>query len=146
MPLPAIAIGGIVNAVTDLIDDLHTSDKERLDAEIALRRIGLEGQRIEAGLIAGQQETNRTEARHASLFVAGWRPAIGWIGAVALMYQFVLYPFLLWAWAAMQGAGWIPANLTPPPVLDAEALWVILTGMLGIAGLRTVEKSKGVAQ
>jgi hypothetical protein len=45
----------------------------------------------------------------------------------------------------MQAQGWIPRELTPPPVLDAEALWVIITGMLGIAGMRSVEKVKGVA-
>ena len=146
MPLPALALGGIVSTVAGLIDSLHTSDKERLEAEIELEKLGLEAAKLEAELIKGQQEINRTEAQHASLFVAGWRPAIGWIGAAALGYQFLLYPMLTWAWAAMQGAGWIPASLQPPPILDAEALWVILTGMLGIAGMRTVEKFKGVAR
>jgi hypothetical protein len=46
----------------------------------------------------------------------------------------------------MQAQGWIPRELTPPPVLNAEALWVIITGMLGIAGARTFEKIKGAAQ
>lgn len=146
MPLPALVVGGIVDTIAKVIDDLHTSDKERLDAEIELRRIGIEEARIEAELIAGQQRINEAEAQHASLFVAGWRPAIGWIGAAALGYQFVLYPFMVWGWTAMQGAGWVPASLSPPPVLDADALWVILTGMLGIAGLRSWEKGKGVAR
>lgn len=146
MALPALAIGGIVSTVADLIDDLHTSDKERLDAEIELRKLGLEEAKIEAELVHGQQVINQAEAQHASLFVAGWRPAIGWIGAAALAYQFVLYPFLVWAWTAMQGAGWMPADLKPPPILDAEALWVILTGMLGLAGARTLEKIRGVAR
>lgn len=132
-------IGAIVAAVGGVIDDLHTSDKERLDAEIELRK-------IDAGLLQGQMEVNKVEAASSSLFVAGWRPAIGWIGAVALGYQFLLYPLLVWAWALLQARGQVPNNLQPPPMLDTEALWVVLSGMLGIAGLRSVEKVKGVAR
>lgn len=132
-------IGAIVAAVGGVIDDLHTSDKERLDAEIELRK-------IDAGLLQGQMEVNKVEAASSSLFVAGWRPAIGWIGAVALGYQFLLYPLLVWAWALLQARGLVPGNLQPPPMLDTDALWVVLSGMLGIAGLRSVEKVKGVAR
>lgn len=132
-------IGAIVAAVGGVIDDLHTSDKERLDAEIELRK-------IDAGLLQGQMEVNKVEAASSSLFVAGWRPAIGWIGAVALAYQFLLYPLLVWAWALLQARGLVPGNLQPPPMLDTDALWVVLSGMLGIAGLRSVEKVKGVAR
>lgn len=132
-------IGTIVAAVSGVIDDLHTSDKERLDAEIELRK-------IDAGLLQGQMEVNKVEAASSSLFVAGWRPAIGWIGAVALGYQFLLYPLLVWTWALLQARGLVPGNLQPPPMLDTEALWVVLSGMLGIAGLRSVEKVKGVAR
>lgn len=132
-------IGAIVAAVGGVIDDLHTSDKERLDAEIELRK-------VDAGLLQGQMEVNKVEAASSSLFVAGWRPAIGWIGAVALGYQFLLYPLLVWVWALLQARGQVPNNLQPPPMLDTEALWVVLSGMLGIAGLRSVEKVKGVAR
>lgn len=132
-------IGAIVAAVGGVIDDLHTSDKERLDAEIELRR-------IDAELLTAQTEVNRAEAGHRSVFVAGWRPAIGWVGASALAYQFLLYPLLVWSWHLLQVTGWVPADLKPPPMLDTEALWVILSGMLGIAGMRSVEKVKGVAR
>ncbi len=144
--LPVAIIGSAVSAITNLIDNLHTSDKEKLDAEIELRRIGLQEQIIEAQLIAGQQQTNAVEARHRSIFVAGWRPAVGWIGAASMAYQFLLYPLLTWGWRALQGGGWVPLELQPPPVIDTEALWVILTGMLGLAGARTFEKIKGAAQ
>ena len=132
-------IGAIVAAVGGVIDDLHTSDKERLDAEIELRR-------IDAELLTAQAEVNRAEAGHRSVFVAGWRPAIGWVGATAMAYQFLLYPVLVWSWHLLQATGWMPAELKPPPMLDTEALWVILSGMLGIAGMRSVEKVKGVAR
>lgn len=141
-----LLIGGIVEGVGKLADNLFTSDKERLDAEIELRRIGIEAARIDAELVAGQQRINETEARHASVFVSGWRPAVGWTSVAALAYQFVLYPLLTWAWAWMQSAGWVDAALQPPPLLDVEALMVLLAGMLGIAGARTVEKIKGVAR
>lgn len=141
-----LMLGGIVEAVGGIADNLFTSDKERLDAQIELEKIGIETQKIEAGLIQGQIDTNIAEAKHMNVFVAGWRPAIGWIGALAMAYQFIAYPLLVWGWAWMQAAGWISAAITPPPMLNADALWVILTGMLGIAGLRSVEKVKGVAR
>ncbi len=141
-----LALGGIVQAIGQIADDLITTDKERLGAEIELRRLGLEERKVEADLVRGQLEVNRAEAASSSLFVAGWRPAIGWIGAAALGYQFLLYPLLVWAWALLQARGLVPGNLQPPPMLDTDALWVVLSGMLGIAGLRSVEKVKGAAR
>ena len=141
-----LALGGIVQAVGQIADDLITTDKERLDAELELRRLGIEERKIEADLVRGQLDVNRAEAASSSLFVAGWRPAIGWVGAVALGYQFLAYPILVWAWALLQARGLVPAGLQPPPMLDTDALWVVLSGMLGIAGLRTAEKVKGVAR
>lgn len=141
-----LALGGIVQAVGQLTDDLITTDKERLDAELELRRLGIEERKVEADLVRGQLEVNRTEAASSSLFVAGWRPAIGWIGAAALGYQFLAYPLLIWAWSLLQARGLVPAGLQPPPMLDTDALWVVLSGMLGIAGLRTAEKVRGVAR
>ena len=139
-------VGGIVEAVGKIADDLFTSDKERLDAQIETQRIGVEVAKIDAGLVAGQVEVNKVEAAHASLFVAGWRPAIGWIGAAAMAYQFLLYPLLVWGWSVMQARGWVPLTLAVPPMLETDALWVILTGILGIGGMRSFEKTRGVAR
>ena len=141
-----LALGGIVQAVGQIADDLITTDKERLNAELELRRLGIEERKIEADLVRGQLDVNRAEAASSSLFVAGWRPAIGWIGAAALGYQFLLYPLLVWGWSLLQARGVVPGDLQPPPMLDTSALWVVLSGMLGIAGLRSVEKVKGVAR
>lgn len=131
-------IGTVIDSVGKIASDLITTDKERLD--MALREKELD-QRLDIAQI----EVNKTEAQHSTIFVAGWRPAIGWIGAAAMAYQFLLYPLLLWGWTWMQGMGWIPRELEPPPVLDADQLWVILSGILGIAGMRSFEKTKGVA-
>ncbi len=134
-----LVFGGIVEAVGKVADDLFTSDKERLEAEIEMRK-------LDQAIDLGQIEVNKVEAASSSTFVAGWRPALGWVGAAAMAYQFILYPFMVWGWSLMQAKGWVPADLQPPPMLDTEALWVILSGMLGIAGMRSVEKVKGVAR
>ena len=144
-PLQLPGIGSIVQAVGSVIGDLVTTDKERLDAQIELGKQGIELRRIDAGLLTGQMEVNKAEATNASVWVSGWRPGVGWVGVAAMAYQFLLYPLLTWAWAIMQAKGWVPAAMPPPPMLDTEALWVILTGILGLGTARTVEKVKNVA-
>lgn len=133
-----LGIGSVIESVGKVAGDLITTDKERMQLE-------LEGRKLDQAIDLAQIEVNKVEAANSSVFVAGWRPAIGWIGAAAMAYQFLLYPMLLWGWTYLQGTGWIPKELTPPPVLDADQLWVILSGILGIAGMRSFEKTKGVA-
>jgi hypothetical protein len=132
-------IAGIVEAVGGVLGDLVTTDKERLQAEIELRK-------LDQAIDLAQIEVNKVEAASSSVFTSGWRPSIGWVGAAAMAYQFLLYPMLVWGWSLMQAKGWVAAELRPPPMLDTDALWVILSGMLGIAGMRSVEKVKGVAR
>lgn len=139
-------IAPLVETVGKLADDLFTSDEERMRAQLELDKIGLEAAKVDASLIAGQQEINKVEAQHASVFVAGWRPAIGWVGVAALTYQFLLYPLLTWLWTYLQAQGWIDATIKTPPLLDVEALWVLLAGILGISSSRTFEKVRGVAK
>lgn len=124
-----LGIGSIIEGVGKIADDLITSDEERL-------KLALQEKAMETELIKGQLEINKAEAQHKSVFVAGWRPAIGWVGAIALAYQFILHPLLTWVWAWQQIEG------TPDP-LKAEALWVIVSGMLGVAGMRSFDKFKG---
>jgi hypothetical protein len=134
-----LALGGIIQAVGSIAGELITTDKERM--ELALRE-----REIDQKVDLAQVDVNKAEAAHSSLFVAGWRPAVGWTCVAALAYQFILYPLLVWGWVAMQGAGWIATSLSHPPLLDVEALLVVLGGLLGVASLRTVEKVKGVAR
>jgi len=133
-----LGVGAIIESVGKVAGDLITTEKER-------RQLDLEEKRIDQATDLAQIEVNKVEAASSSVFVAGWRPAIGWIGAAALAYQFLLYPMFLWVWTYLQGTGWIPKELQPPPVLKADELWVILSGILGIAGMRSFEKTKGVA-
>jgi len=144
MSLPII--GAILGGVTDLIGDMHTSDKEKLDAEIELRKLGLESERIDASLLTGQIDVNKEEAKHASVFVAGGRPAILWVGAVSLGWTYIAHPILTWLWAILQGAGWIALTMPPPPIMDIEALMVLVGGVLGLGGFRSFEKVRGVAR
>lgn len=139
-----LMVGGIVEAVGNLADDLFTSDEERAKADIEAMQVGLEAARVDADLIKGQHEINKVEAAHTSIFVAGWRPAIGWVGVLALGYQFILYPLMTWAWAWLQAQGWVPGAVEPPPILDIEALMVLMTGILGISTSRTFEKVRGI--
>lgn len=131
-------IGTVIDSVGKIASDLITTDKERLELELRAKE-------LDQAIDLAQIGVNQAEATHNSIFVAGWRPAIGWIGAAAMAYQFLLYPMMLWGWTYFQGTGWIPKELTPPPVLEADQLWVILSGILGIAGMRSFEKTKGVA-
>ena len=87
----------------------------------------------------GQLAVNAVEASNASIFVSGWRPAIGWICAFAIAYQFVVVPLGSWL------AAFFMAQVPQAPVLD-ESLWELVTAMLGMAGFRMYEKVKGVAR
>lgn len=94
-------------------------------------------------LMMGQLTVNAEEAKHKSVFVAGWRPFIGWVGGGAMAWQFIFYPILLWIWTMGQAFGWIPAEVSPPPVLETGALFSIVTGMLGIGAMRSYDKRGG---
>lgn len=83
-------------------------------------------------LIAIQTKINEIEAQHRTVFVAGWRPFIGWVCGVALAYNFVIRDLFIWA---------IQPE-TVPPALQMEHLMTVLLGMLGLGGLRTYEKVK----
>jgi hypothetical protein len=132
-------IGSIIESVGKVAGDLVTTEKEKMELELRAKE-------LDQAIDIAQIEVNKIEAQHSSVFVAGWRPAIGWVGVAAMAYQFLLYPLLLWGWTYLQGMGWIPTELNAPPVLEADQLWVILSGILGIAGMRSFEKTKGVAR
>lgn len=77
------------------------------------------------------------------MFVAGWRPFIGWVGGFGMAYQFLLYPLLTWVWPILIARGTLPAGTTIPPVLDGDVLFAMVSGLLGIAGMRSFDKMKG---
>ena len=105
-----------------------TDDLSGLGLEI---RELLKGKEIDPQkLIELQGEINKIEAQHRTIFVAGWRPFIGWVCGVALAYNFVLRDLLIWFIGPEQ----------VPPALQMEHLMTVLIGMLGLGGMRTFEK------
>lgn len=85
---------------------------------------------------AGQIELNKEESKSQRLFVAGWRPFIGWMGGVAMAYQFLLRPLI-------NGITWvIDPNIPELPVADLNEIIGLVGAMLGVAGLRSYEKIK----
>lgn len=86
--------------------------------------------------LRGQLAINVEEAKHKSIFVAGWRPFIGWVGGLSLAYAGIVYPILLFVCAMMEAPN--------PPELDTTLLGTIVTGMLGIGAMRSVDKHNGV--
>ena len=93
-------------------------------------------------LIKIQSELTKVEAQHRTIFVAGWRPFIGWVCGIALLYNFVIRDLLAWILEALISNGDISKEIMMPPALQMEHLMTILLGLLGLGGLRTYEKLK----
>jgi len=118
-------IGDAVAAGIKVLDKFVADPDAKIKAEAELRNALF-------ALDAKQADINTAEASNQNVFVSGWRPAIGWIGAGGLAYHFILRPIFV-------GLGW-----TSLPTLDGM-LFELIFAMLGFGGLRTYEKLKGVA-
>jgi hypothetical protein len=140
-----IGIGSIIEGVGKVADSLITTDKERAEMALEERKLDLEEKKIDQATDLAQVEINKIEAGSSSVFVSGWRPAVGWVGVLGLAYQFLGYPLMQWGWAFGQGYDIIPKGLNPPPDLQVEQLMTLLAGLLGFGGMRSFEKHKGVA-
>jgi hypothetical protein len=129
-----------ISAALDLgsriIDRLWPNADEANKAKLELFKLQQAGELAE---ITAQLKVNEIEAANPSLFVSGWRPAVGWICASALAMQFVAAPIGTWV-AALAGHPVVFPNL------DMGTLLTLLGGMLGLGGLRTFEKVNGVAR
>ena len=123
---------GALATISKVVDELHTSEEEKLDKKILM-------QRLQQKLAEKQLDVNAKEASHRSVFVAGWRPAIGWCGAMALFFAFILSPCIEW-YAKFSGIDIVP------PAIETGPLLAIVTSMLGVAGMRSFEKAKGIAK
>ena len=125
---------GIVESVVGVagkVLDKFVEDKDlktKLNAELKSQIISLD---------LAQAQTNLEQAKHSSIFVAGARPAIMWICAFGLAWQFVFQPICVWAMAI-----WTPALMIP--VIPTEGLMTLTLSLLGLGGMRSFEKSKGI--
>jgi hypothetical protein len=133
--IPAI-ITALVPALGTLVDrlipDKAAAERAKADMEAALVKAGNEA-------AMAQVEVNKIEAGHSSVFVAGWRPAIGWVCAAALAWAFIVAPVATWGMAALGVKETLPA-------IGTDNLFELVLAMLGLGGLRTFEKMRGVAR
>ena len=127
-----LGIGSIIESVGKVAGDLITTDKEKMQLEI-------ENRKLDQAMDLAQIEVNKIEAASSSLFTSGWRPYIGWGCGTAFLYSAMFEPIMRFvAQVVFDYKG-------PFPQLDTNLTMQVLLGMLGLAGMRSYEKSKGVA-
>ena len=127
----------LIGPVTGLLDKF-IEDKDQ-KAQLA-HDLATMAERHAQELSKGQLEINKAEAQHRNIFVAGWRPFIGWTCGVALAWHCVISPFVIF------GASMAGFELPDLPEFDMGSLMTVLMGMLGLGGLRTFEKVKQVSK
>lgn len=130
-------LGSLIGPVTGLLDKV-VEDKDQKNA-LAHEIATLAGKQAHEAAMA-QVEVNKAEAQHKSIFVAGWRPFIGWSCGFAMAYHFIVAPLILF------GVGISGAEIPELPAFDMDSLMTVLLGMLGLGGLRTYEKQKGLTK
>jgi hypothetical protein len=116
-----------IEAVGGILDNLFTSDEERLDKEVIKQRLSQQP-------AMAQSKINEVSASHRSVFVAGARPFLLWVCGVGYAFAFLINPLLQWSTGE------------PGPILPMDSMAELTFGMLGLAGLRTVEKLSGKAK
>jgi len=137
MPLGKI-FREIISPITDIVSEVVVDKDKRNELNAKLAEIADRAdERYHEELLA-QTEVNKVEAQHASVFVAGWRPFIGWTGGVGIAYTFVLAPFIEFV---ARAAGYTQEM----PMPDAGQLMTLVTAMLGVGAMRSYDKMKGTA-
>lgn len=125
-----------------ILDKFFPDPTQRDAAKLQLLQMQQNGElaqlTAETDIAKAQIGVNQVEAQNPSLFISGWRSFIGWVCGAAFAYHFILQPLLAFGFSA---AG----HKVDLPVFDMGTLSTVLMGMLGLGGLRTYEKSKGVA-
>ncbi len=123
-----------IQAVGGVLDSLFTSDEERLDKKAVLERLAQRPGELQAAI-------NKVEAQHRSVFVAGWRPFIGWVCGAGIAWAFIGQPLFEWVVAVF-----MPDKGIVPPVIVTDHLFELVLAMLGMGTLRTFEKFGGKAK
>jgi hypothetical protein len=122
-------VGQLIGPVTGLLDKFieDKDEKNRIAFELSTM-----AERHAAELAKGQMEINKVEAAHKSLFVAGWRPSIGWCCSLGLLYHVLIAPI---------ASIWVEV-----PEIDPSLLMTTMTGLLGLGAMRSYEKTRGVSR
>ena len=127
-------ISSLIGPVSDILDKVVTDKdlKEKLSHDIATM-----AERHAHEVVKAQIEVNKTEAQHHSMFVAGWRPAIGWVCCLGMAGNFLIIPFVNMALELLETGVVVP-------MIELDLMMPVLMGMLGLGAMRTVEKVKKV--
>lgn len=128
-------ISALLSIGNTIITRLFPDPAQAAQAQLALLKMQQDG---ELAAISGQMEINKVEAGSSSVFVAGWRPFAGWVCGLGLAYVSILEPILRLTATLVGYTGEFP-------VIDTTLTMQVLLGMLGMGGLRTLDKIKGVA-
>jgi hypothetical protein len=132
----------LIPLIGTIVEKVIPDPQAAADAKLRVMELAQKGELAvldaDLKLAMGQMEINKAEAG-TDLFRGGWRPATGWVCVVGLAYQFIVQPVLPWL-VSLFGV-----SVPPLPAIDNETLMVLLTGMLGLGGLRTFERVKGRA-
>jgi hypothetical protein len=132
IPILGDIIDSVIGSVGDIVSEAIVDKDKKLEIQLELEKIkDAANARLSSERIA-IQAVNQEEAKHGSIFVAGWRPFVGWVSGCGLAAQAIILPLL----SAIFGLTYD---------LDTELLIFTLGGMLGIGGMRTYEKVKGVS-
>ena len=129
--------GGVASAaegVANIIDQFVETDDEKRAAEVIKAKMMMQPS-------LAQIELNKIEAGHRSIFVAGWRPFIGWVCGFALLWHFILFDFLTWI-----TVNFFPQVTELPELSGTETLVTVLLSLLGLGAMRTAEKFGGRAK
>jgi len=129
-------IDKLIGPVTSLLDKF-VEDKDQ-KAKLA-HEVATMAQRHAQELAKGQLEVNKAEAQHKSLFVSGWRPAVGWCCVFGMMGNFMVIPFTNFVLALLKIEVVVP-------LIDTATMMPVLMGMLGLGAMRTYEKRTGVSK
>jgi hypothetical protein len=130
-------LSSLIQPVSKILDKAIPDQdlKRKLSHELAT----MADQHAQQALLA-QLEINKAEAASGSLFKGGWRPCVGWICAIAFAYHFIVKDLIIF------GASFAGADLPELPEFEMGTLLTVLGGMLGIGGLRSYEKTKGLTK
>lgn len=136
MGLPIL--GDVIREVGGLVRQVLPDPKAQAELDYKFAELADKADERETSLLLGQIEVNKVEASSSNLFVAGWRPAIGWVSAAALGWTWMVAPLLKWI-------ATLAHFQTEVPALPGDSIYPIVLAMLGVGTMRTVEKMRGVA-
>ena len=127
-PIVDIGKGIMEGIISPILDKWIPDAKDRLEATLLVQKQLHE-------MVMGQVEINKVEAASQSIWVAGWRPAIGWTCATSLAYIWIIRDWISWFMVLLG------STMPPPPLVMQDSILELTLGMLGLAGLRTYEKT-----